>query len=153
MSAPARLYRIILTLLNRSQKTSHPVGTTVRIRNFLKHIPVRRQTALKGATKCLAKIKALVQAYAMAQPSRRFSFKVLKAKNEKNDWSFAPRCDLALADAAVKVVGRDVASCCTTKESTSTVDSPNGANLDQKTYQVTAFLPKADAGNFPWLYK
>ncbi|KAJ5355146.1 DNA mismatch repair protein C-terminal [Penicillium cataractarum] len=131
--------------LSQSQKTSHPVGTTVRIRNFLKHIPVRRQTALKGATKCLAKIKALVQAYAMAQPSKRFSFKVIKARNENNNWSFVPGADIALADASVKVVGRDVASCCTTKESTCTPNAHNAANLDQKTYLVTAFLPKADA--------
>ncbi|OOQ84138.1 hypothetical protein PEBR_31501 [Penicillium brasilianum] len=131
--------------LSRSQKTSHPVGTMVRIQNFLKYIPVRRQTALKGATKCLAKIKALVQAYALAQPSRRFSFKVIKAKNENNNWSFVPGSDIALADAAVKVLGRDVASCCTTKELTSTVNAPDAVDLDQKTYQVTAFLPKANA--------
>lgn len=137
--------RFFLTDQIRSQKTSHPIGTTVRIQNFLKHIPVRRQAALKRATKCLAKIKSLIQGYALAQPSKRFSFKVLKAKNENNNWSFAPGADLALVDAAVKVVGRDVASCCTTKQSTPRVNSINDGSLDQ-TYKVTAFLPRVDAG-------
>lgn len=142
---------LILTDSNRSQKTSHPIGTTVRIQNFLKYIPVRRQAALKGATKCLAKIKTLIQTYAMAQPSKRFSFKVLKAKNENNNWSFAPGPDLALADAAVKVVGRDVASCCTTKQSTSTVNSTSDGSLSQATYQVMAFLPRVDTSTLPRL--
>ncbi|KAF3391344.1 hypothetical protein F1880_007757 [Penicillium rolfsii] len=131
--------------LSRTQKTSHPIGTTVRIQNFLKYIPVRRQAALKGATKCLAKIKSLIQAYALAQPSKKFSFKVLKVKNENSNWLFAPCADSSLFDAAVKVVGRDVASCCTTRKSTPGVNSINDGNLDPTKYQVTAFLPRVDA--------
>jgi hypothetical protein len=82
----------------------------------------------------------------MAQPSKRFSFKVIKAKNENDNWSFAPCSDSAIADAAVKVVGRDVASCCTTKQSTPRI---NDGSLDQTNYQVTAFLPRVDAGTLP----
>ncbi|KAF5864241.1 hypothetical protein ETB97_008238 [Aspergillus alliaceus] len=99
-----------------SQRASHPVGTTVRIIDLFKHIPVRRQTALKNATKTLARIKKLIQAYAMAQPLKRLSLKVLKAKNENNNWIYAPARDATIIGAAFKVIGTDVTSGCVVKE-------------------------------------
>lgn len=128
-----------------SSRTSHPVGTTVRITDFLKHIPVRKQTALKGAAKTLMKLKKLLQAYAFAQPSKRLSLKVLKAKTESNNWQYAPAADATLTDAALKIVGRDVASSCTFKE----VSSPclGDENMSgQGAYEVAALLPKEDIG-------
>ncbi|KAJ6186570.1 hypothetical protein N7519_007871 [Penicillium mononematosum] len=129
--------------LTGTQRTSHPVGTTVRITDFLKHIPVRRQTALKGATKNLSRIKKLVQAYSIAQPSKRFSLKVLKAKIENNNWTYAPNADASLSDAALKVAGSEVSSCCAVKglSSQSTAGNQGGAS-DQQEYEVIAFLPK-----------
>ncbi|GAB1203580.1 hypothetical protein APSETT445_002216 [Aspergillus pseudonomiae] len=99
-----------------SQRASHPVGTTVRITDLFKHIPVRRQSTLKSAMKTLPRIKKLIQIYAMAQPSKRLSFKVLKAKNESNNWIYAPGRDTTITDAALKVAGTDVTSSCVLKK-------------------------------------
>ncbi|KXG52102.1 Ribosomal protein S5 domain 2-type fold, subgroup [Penicillium griseofulvum] len=129
--------------LTGSQPTSHPVGTTVRITDFLKHIPVRRQTALKGAARNLTRIKKLLQAYAIAQPSKRLSLKVLKAKNENSNWTYAPSADASLSDAALKVTGTEVSSCCVLRRlsSHSTTGDERGSS-DQKDYEAIAFLPK-----------
>lgn len=130
----------------RSQPASHPVGTTLRIVHFLKHIPVRRQLVLKNANKILTKIKRLIQAYVIAQPSRRFSLKVLKAKNENQNWMYAPSADATLSDAAIKTFGRELSSCCVIKklsyESSASQSDPN-----KNTYDIVAFLPRADSGN------
>ncbi|CAG8901430.1 unnamed protein product [Penicillium egyptiacum] len=122
---------------------SHPVGTTVRITDFVKHIPVRRQTALKGATKNLSRIKRLLQTYAIAQPSKRFSLKVLKAKNENSNWTYAPNADASLPDAALKVAGTEVSSSCAVKRlsSQSTAGNQRGPS-DRKEYEAIALLPK-----------
>ncbi|KAJ6006792.1 DNA mismatch repair protein C-terminal [Penicillium sp. IBT 35674x] len=130
--------------LSQSQPASHPVGTTLRIVHFLKHIPVRRQSVLKNATKILTKIKRLIQAYAIAQPSKRFSLKVLKAKNENQNWMYAPSADATLSDAAVKTFGRELSSCCVMKklppESSALQSDPN-----ENIYEIVAFLPRADS--------
>ncbi|OGM50912.1 DNA mismatch repair protein [Aspergillus bombycis] len=99
-----------------SQRASHPVGTTVRITNLFKHIPVRKQSILRSAMKTLARIKKLIQIYAMAQPSKRLSLKVLKAKNENNNWIYAPGRDATITDAALKIAGTDVTSNCVLKK-------------------------------------
>ncbi|KAJ5153755.1 DNA mismatch repair protein C-terminal [Penicillium coprophilum] len=129
--------------LTGTQLTSHPVGTTVRITDFLKHLPVRRQTALKGATRNLTRIKKLLQAYAIAQPSKRLSLKVLKAKNETSNWTYAPSADASLSDAALKVAGTEVSSACIVKQISS--DSTSGryqGSSNQTEYEAIAFLPK-----------
>ena len=131
----------------RTQRTSHPVGTTVRITDFLKHIPVRRQTALKCATKSLSRIKKLVQAYAIAHPSKRFSLKVLKAKIENNNWTYAPNADASLSDAALKVAGREVSSSCDVKRlSSQSTPGNQGGATDQQDYEAIAFLPNTQSG-------
>ena len=126
-------------ILDSSARTSHPAGTTMRITYFLKYIPVRRQTALKDATKTLTKLKRLLQAYAFAHPTKRFSIKVLKAKNENNNWLYVPSADAEIADAAMRIVGRDVSSCCVVQKLPS-------ESSDQSGYDVLAFLPNAGAG-------
>ena len=65
--------------------------------------------------------------------------KVLKAKNENNNWMYAPSTDAEIADAAIKIVGRDVSSCSVVKNFPSDSLEPSG-------YELLAFLPKADAG-------
>ena len=128
----------------RSTLISHPVGTTVRVVDFLKHIPVRKQVVLKSATKILSKIKKLLHSYAIAQPSKRLSLKVLKAKNENNNWVYAPASDATLSDAAVKVFGRELSSSCTFK----TMSSESlEAQLDEGEYKVSCLLPKPDSGD------
>ncbi|KAJ6015269.1 DNA mismatch repair protein C-terminal [Penicillium herquei] len=128
--------------LLQSTLISHPVGTTVRVMDFLKHIPVRKQVVLKNATKILTKIKKLLHSYAIAQPSKRLSLKVLKAKNENNNWVYAPASDATLSDAAVKVFGRDLSSSCIFK----TMSSKSlEAQLDEGEYKVSCLLPKPDS--------
>ncbi|KAJ5625465.1 hypothetical protein N7510_001774 [Penicillium lagena] len=126
--------------LAETQRTSHPVGTTVRVTEFLKHVPVRRQTVLKYAAKNVTRIKKLLQAYAMAQPSKRISLKVLKAKNENNNWLYAPQSTESLADKAIKIVGIEASSCCEIRK----FPSETSEDEDVRGYQVVSFLPKAD---------
>ncbi|KAL4752181.1 hypothetical protein BDW72DRAFT_192316 [Aspergillus terricola var. indicus] len=127
--------------LIRTERISHPVGTTVRISNLFQQIPVRRQTAIKNFKKTLLKIKKMMQAYAMARPSVRLSFKVLKAKTESSNWMYAPGKNSTLTEAALKVAGTDVASNCVLKNwPTSSNDgrtSPEGS-----VFRLAALLPK-----------
>ncbi|KAJ5708559.1 hypothetical protein N7488_008360 [Penicillium malachiteum] len=128
--------------LLQSTLISHPVGTTVRVVDFLKHIPVRKQVVLKSATKILSKIKKLLQSYAIAQPSKRLSLKVLKAKNENNNWVYAPASNATLSDAAVKVFGRELSSSCTFQTiSSNSLES----QLDEGEYTVSCLLPNPDS--------
>ncbi|GCB27714.1 PMS1 protein homolog 1 [Aspergillus awamori] len=121
-----------------TQRASHPVGTSVRIADLFKHIPVRRQTTLKNAAKTVVRIKKLVQAYAIAQPSKRLSLKVLKAKTETNNWMYAPGNNTSLVDAVLKVVGTEVASSCLVKVWPSENDS-------DRPFRILAFLPKPES--------
>lgn len=68
---------------------------------------------LKQASKSLQNIKETLQAYAVARPCIRFSLKVLGAKNDKANWSYAPKKNATMADAALCIFGRAVSSQCT----------------------------------------
>jgi DNA mismatch repair protein MutL len=114
-------------------RATHPPGTTIRIANFLKNQPVRKQVALKAAPKTLAKIKQLLQSYAFARPATRLSLKVIKAKNDKDNWTYAPKIGGGIEDTAFKVVGQPCASQCA------------WAELEYEGYTVEAFLPRPDA--------
>lgn len=116
--------------LRSSSSASHGTGTTVRVSNFLQSIPVRKQTALKQATKTLSNIKKLLFDYAFARPTVRIQFKVLKSSSDlKANWSFAPCTDVNdLNLLASKIVGKDVASQCkqasiTSEDGTNTIDA------------------------------
>ncbi|KAI9668878.1 MAG: hypothetical protein M1831_000948 [Alyxoria varia] len=116
-------------------RDSHPVGTTIRLTDLFKNLPVRRQTALKATNKCLAKIKRTLQAYAFARPNTRFSLRVLKAKNDKANWMYVPKSETVIGDAAMKIVGKDCASQCF-------------YNTDEfSRFEVEALLPRPDAEN------
>lgn len=145
--------RSLLTFRYRTQPTSHPVGTTVRITDFLKHIPVRRQTALKNAGKTLVRIKGLLQSYAISQPSKKLSLKILKANNTRSDWLYAPGSEPSLLDAALKVVGREVCSSGILKQlSSQPTNETETKPLDRKVYQVVAFLPNIQFGKTTFIY-
>ncbi|GIK07313.1 hypothetical protein Aspvir_002975 [Aspergillus viridinutans] len=124
-----------------TQRASHPVGTTVRVTDLFKNIPVRRQTILKSTAKTIAKIKKIIQSYAIAQPTIRLSLKVLKAPSEKANWVYAPGKNASLMDAALKVVGTEVASACVTKEwpCGNDLDEESGSGNDSS-FQLTAIL-------------
>ncbi|KAI4134336.1 MAG: hypothetical protein LQ347_001610 [Umbilicaria vellea] len=94
--------------IESQERASHPVGTSIRVVEFLKNLPVRRQTALKSTAATLSKIKRTLKAYAIARPATRFSLKVLKAKNDKDNWVYAPKAGACASDAAIKVVGKEV---------------------------------------------
>lgn len=97
-----------------SKSCSHPIGTTLRIQEFLTKTPVRKQAALKTSTKTLSKVKHLLQSYALARPQARFAFKVLKAKDEKSNWACAPSAsNAALTEVVTKVIGKNTAIQCT----------------------------------------
>jgi len=114
---------------------SHPIGTTVRIVDFLKHMPVRKQVALKSVAKVSSKIKDVLKAYALARPSVRLSLKVLKAKNDKENWVYAPKTGATVTDAAIKVTNqRAVTECAWHVWSTDLELEP----------KITATTPSAD---------
>ena len=114
-------------------RATHPPGTTIRIANFLKNQPVRKQVALKAASKTLTKIKQLLQSYAFARPATRLSLKVIKAKNDKDNWTYAPKIGGGIEDTAFKVVGQPCASQCA------------WAELEYEGFTVEVFLPRPDA--------
>lgn len=144
----------------REERTSLPVGTTVRINGFLNAIPVRRQTALKTSSKSLIKIKKLLQAYALARPSVRFALKVLKAKNDNANWIYAPKSGEHVLEAARRIIGRDVVDQCQWKTHESIrADADAGADENlvangdsgsaEGSYKIEALLPKSKYGKLP----
>lgn len=135
---------------------SHGVGTTVRIAKLFHTLPVRKEMALKNAPKTLQQTKELLQRYAMARPTVRFSLKVLKARNDKYNWIYAPKKNAKVPEAALSVVGKDVAAQCTfftsysMPEKAAGPDAPQGiidiSQSDSDTFHFEAFLPKSCAG-------
>lgn len=121
----------------------------MRVTEFLKHIPVRRQTAIKSASKTITRIKKLLQAYAVAQPSKRISFRVLKSKNENSNWTYAPKPNTTLREAALLVAGSETANHCAVFTCPSNdVDEHEAEHSTIANYELTAFLPKADSGSY-----
>lgn len=97
----------------------------MRVEKFLETLPVRRQAAEKTSVKSLAKIKRLMQAYAIAKPHLRLSLKVMKAKNEKANWKYPKNAAVgnsidtaSILSAAVDVVGKQVTDRCQRASST-----------------------------------
>jgi DNA mismatch repair protein MutL len=141
-------------------RNSHPIGTTVSVANFLFKLPVRKQTALKEATKTLGKIKALLQAYALARPSIRFSLKI--TRGGKGSWSFAPRPNDGIREAVSQVIGKEAAMQCIERllvfsekdgkgdhlfeEAFDNIRAAGGTTLTRKDqFSVELLLPKPDA--------
>ena len=137
------------------------MGTTVRVVDYLKSIPVRRQTALKSPTKLLSKIKKMVQTYALARPSIRFSLKVLKAKTDKGNWMYAPKSgatpEAVLTDAVIQVVGKKVVEQSKwTVWSSSTDEQTAIARVEtagNDAYTIEAVLPVPACGQYNSNYK
>ncbi|KAH6671441.1 putative PMS1 protein like protein [Halenospora varia] len=139
--------------IDSRSRTSHPVGTTVCVLNFMAKLPVRKQTFLKSAPKTLAKVKELLQAYALARPTVRFSLKV--SKGAKGAWTFTPRPNDGIKEAVSQVIGRDAALQCMerslnspgTQGESCRTDNTSSVASDQsldKKFQIDAFLPKPD---------
>lgn len=136
---------MLFVTVSSSSSAPHGTGTTVRISDFLKKIPVRRQTAQKQAVKTLPRIKKLLFDYAFARPTVRFSCKVLKSKSELRDnWTFAPCKDARnLQVLASKIVGKDVAAQCK-QESIKSED-------DEYIIDTLMVMPGAGMQPFPYV--
>ena len=138
---PSTLRRLTLC---SSSSASHPVGTTVRLHKFLNTIPVRKQTALKAASRTLENVKRILQNHAFARPSVRFSVKVLKSKSDKANWAYGPRPgSISLADATSSILGQEVAAQCRAR-SASSEPADKTSPLESR-YAIEAFLPRSDA--------
>ncbi|KAL8702762.1 MAG: hypothetical protein Q9201_004062 [Fulgogasparrea decipioides] len=139
--------------VENANRVSQTIGTTVRVTDFLKSLPVRRQTALKDSSKQLGKIKRTLQAYALARPSVRISLKVLKAKSDKDNWTYGPKSEASVLDAAVKVIGRKATEQCrwivwsppTLDGLMASITGDADPPIDpESTYKLEALAPKAD---------
>jgi hypothetical protein len=103
------------------------------VTKLLESAKVRKQLAIKGAAKCLAKIRRLLQAYALARPAVRFRLHVLKAKNDKVDFIYAPKSNANIEDAALKIIGKECALQC------------DWTALEANGFELHAFLPRPTA--------
>ena len=74
-----------------------------------------------------------MQAYAIARPTIRFRLHVLKAKNNRSDFIYAPKTNANVEDAALKVIGKDCALQC------------DWTALEWEGFELHAFLPKPTA--------
>jgi DNA mismatch repair ATPase MutL len=111
--------------------------------------------ALKTASKTVQKIRKMLQSYALARPTIRFSLKVVKAKSDAPNWVYAPTLKSTIADAALKAAGQDVGSQCITR-SWPGDDSDDGNSTKLRTtsaddeseqgLKLTALLPSPNAG-------
>ena len=149
--------------MGRSERRiSQPVGTTVKVEKFLQYLPVRRQTAERLTVKMLAKIKRMLQAYALARPYLRLSLKILKAKDRKGDWTYPTSGALSASEleagfnAATDIFGKKLTSQC---ELISSCWSSTGEQIDEATdkqsesaakknemYTLEATMAKRDCG-------
>jgi hypothetical protein len=74
-----------------------------------------------------------MQAYALTRPAVRFRLHVLKAKNNKGDFIYAPKVTSNVKDAVLKVIGKDCALQC------------DWTTLESGGFEIHAFLPKPTA--------
>ncbi|KAH0832798.1 hypothetical protein AYO21_00302 [Fonsecaea monophora] len=126
-----------------SSSASHPVGTTIRVQDFLSKLPVRKQTALKESMKTLQAIRLLLFSFAFARPEVRLSLRVLKGKNDKLNWTYAPTLPTSMTEVATKIVGKEVVSECTAHSIT-----PNDCDVDLDSgWKINALLLSTAPGS------
>lgn len=155
-SVPIFVVLLFTDHINRETRISHPVGTTIRIVDFLKHIPVRQQTALKASAKTTNKIRKLLYSYAYARPSVRFSLKVLRTNNNKGNWIYAPSSGNTVLEAAVKIGGKKLVEQCHWKVWMSNSEDPerisdvevNKEAGFMNSYTIEALLPTKTYGEY-----
>lgn len=112
--------------------------------NFLKYLPVRRQTILKSSSKVLSRIKRLLQEYALSRPHVRFSLKVLS--RPQDSWIYAPKRDPSVLDAIIKVLGAELAAQCLSHTIDAAKSSSSDGGNELALCHVHAILPKTGAG-------
>ncbi|KAL2137061.1 hypothetical protein VTI74DRAFT_9667 [Chaetomium olivicolor] len=87
-----------------------PVGTVVCVTSLFAGLPVRLQITTKEAPKNLAKMKELLQTYALTRPSVKLRFSVLGTPILS--WSYAPAPNGGIKEAAMQLFGTELASQC-----------------------------------------
>lgn len=138
----------------KQEQASAPVGTAVKVSGLFSKLPVRRQTAIKEASKTIPKIKELLQSYALARLDIRYLFKVLG--RPKLSWSYTPGKVATVREAVLRVYGHDLASQCVEvtvpeaegiQNATMTAGSSSPSAIRQYTteYVIKAFLPRHEA--------
>ncbi|GAB1311202.1 PMS1 protein 1 [Madurella fahalii] len=96
--------------IGSQRHASAPVGTTVCATGLFSNLPVRRQVSIKEAPKYLARMKELLQAYALARHWIRLRFTVLKTPNLS--WSYVPAANGGVKEAAMQLFSTELASQC-----------------------------------------
>lgn len=128
------------------QRTSVPVGTTVSVMGLFRRTPVREQVAIKEAPKSIAKTRQLLQAYALARPQLRLSFKIFGEGN-KRSWSYSPLPQASIQEAIIQGFGTELMSKClirTICRSTDGADD-NASTQEKEKLVIEAVLPKPGA--------
>ncbi|KAG0635208.1 hypothetical protein HOY80DRAFT_927599 [Tuber brumale] len=120
-------------------------GTTVRVTDFFKFLPVRRENAIKAAQKNLSKVRTLLQRYYLSHPACRFSLRVLAppqkskaAGGQSEDIVYAP--SKSVSEAVMKAVGKEIVATCQWIN-TEHGEVIEGGSEEQK-IGVEAFMPK-----------
>ena len=126
-------------------------------------MPVRRQGAIKEHASQLARVKRSMQSYVLAHPSIRMNLKVLKAKKDAQDFTYAPKHthlgsqpDLpSMEDAAIKIFGVKISehynhvtwNSSNSSESQRSADTSMGLSqsLNGQGYVFEGYLPKAES--------
>lgn len=125
--------KLPLITISRQERKSHPVGTTVRLTELFGRLVVRKQSALKNASTCLSHVKRILKAYALARSSVRFSLWILKSKDVKDSWTYAPAAEPSIEDATAKIIGQSCADNCLY------------LTIQKDGLDMQVFLPKNDA--------
>ncbi|RYO78869.1 hypothetical protein DL766_010310 [Monosporascus sp. MC13-8B] len=138
------------------QKTSAPIGTTVRITELFGRLPVREQVVTKESTKTLDKIRDLLQSYAMARPTLKLALKVLQ--NPKQNWSYSPKRNADVGEAVLQIFGKEVSAHCFEKiflidgpwpEARSPDDDESASRTNSYTFEAYIVDPGANPCRVP----
>ncbi|KAI0429283.1 hypothetical protein F5Y09DRAFT_342818 [Xylaria sp. FL1042] len=125
--------------------TSAPVGTTVNVTNLFGRQPVRQQVVAREAKKTVEKIQELLQSYIMARPQLKIMFKVLHTPTRV--WSYSPKHNATVIDAALQLFGSEVTSNCLLKTFQATYTSTkdgSSVRLSTSNFSFEAFLANPD---------
>ena len=111
---------------------------------------------MKSTQKTFAKIKRTLQTYAIARPTTRLSIKILKSPSDNGNWTYGPSSNAGMAEAALQVVGRDVAGQfvemswpstdnSSIMEGNSSQSTVSESQQDRAAYVIDALLPSLES--------
>jgi DNA mismatch repair protein MutL len=138
--------------VEKVERVSGPFGTAVKVAHLFSRLPVRKQVALKEASKTIAKIRELQHTYFFARPHLRLALKILG--HPKGAWSCAPGLRPSLREAACQIFGAELVSQCDERTMSAAADETNHSKTQSTAtlgtqgkghYVIEAFLPKPGA--------